>query len=73
MTTYWGNFLNSQDPSSNLVGIQGLPTWHEYSSNSKSTILLPSKEDITVASGIKARECAFLIDVLDASIRKDFA
>jgi carboxylesterase type B len=73
MTTYWGNFLISQNPSSGAVGLSGLPTWPQYSEQGHETILLPSKEDVSVANGIKKGECDFFISYLDAEIRRDFA
>lgn len=75
MTSYWGNFIidPQHNPSSDLVGLSGLPTWTPFIKGAERTILLPSKDAIVVAeNGIKNDECAYLIPILDAGIRGMF-
>lgn len=73
VATLWGNFIISQNPNSQDVGVKGLPTWPQFTSIGQETYLLPSKEGIAAVNGIKQRECNFLIPILADSIRDAFS
>jgi carboxylesterase type B len=74
MTAYWGNFIIDHNPSSHSVSYTSqLPTWEPYSAASENTILLPSKEGITMGTSLKRDECDFMIPILDKTLRAAFA
>jgi hypothetical protein len=74
MTAYWGNFIIDHNPSSHSVSYTSqLPVWEPYSAASENTILLPSKEGITMGTSLKRDECDFMIPILDKTLRAAFA
>ena len=76
LTSYWGNSMLDTEtlhsPSSDIVGLSGLPVWTPFSYGTNETILLPNRTSISVVGGIKISECAFMIPRLDIAIRGDF-
>lgn len=73
MTTLWGNFIISNNPTSRNIGVKDVPSWPAFSAIGQETYLLPSKEGIVTANGIKQRECNFIIPILDSTIRNAFS
>jgi carboxylesterase type B len=74
MTAFWGNFIIDSDPSSGSVEYtKQLPAWTPFTHTKEETVLLPSKDGISIANGIKASECDFIMPLMDQSFRKAFA
>jgi len=73
MSSYWGNFFTSRNPSSNEVGVTEVPSWSPYEGNSDELLVIKEANDAHMVSGVKRKECDFMIPILDAGIRAKFA
>lgn len=72
MSSLWGNFLVSQDPTSREMSDVEVPKWSQYTSSKDNTLLLIEADNSYELSGLKSDECDFFIPRIGGQIKQDF-
>jgi carboxylesterase type B len=75
MSSYWGNFLLSEEhnPNSNLVGLKAVPHWPAYDVVADDSLIVKDTvEDTEVVSGLKKEECVLANHKIDVYVRSYF-
>jgi carboxylesterase type B len=72
MTSYWGNFIMSHDPSSRIAGTASINDWPRFDSQSLSALTIASGTDQHATARFKGEQCDFFNAILDQRIRNMF-